>query len=378
MFCQQNKNTTTMKPKGILSLIVITFLCTGLFFCTGKRDESKKKDELIIGVKIYEFEGTLENLFEEWRSLGINTAFVSKSLLSNQKFRDLAKKNSITTFVILPIFYNPEALKRDPDLYAITDKGEIAKEEWVEFVCPTRVKYKKQRIADIKQIVQEFNPDGISIDFIRHFVFWEKVYPDRTLNSIANTCFDSHCLNAFEKDTNIIIPQGLTTTQQKADWVKNNVLQEWVEWKCSVITRMVQEITGAAKAIKPDIATNVHAVPWRANDFEGAARIVTGQDLAAISLHTDFISPMCYSHMVKRPASWISSVVDDMYSRTQSKVIPSIQVKEAYLTEILTISEFRDSLVAALKSPSKGVIFWSWDALDKDPEKKDVIKDLIK
>ena len=171
-----------MKTKGLISLIVIAFFCKGLFFCTGKRDESKKKDELIIGVKIYEYEGKLENLFEEWRFLGINTVFVSESLLSNQKFRDLAKKHSITTFVILPIFYNPEALKRTPDLYAITDKGEIAKDEWVEFVCPTREKFKEQRIADIKQIVQEFNPDGISIDFIRHFVFWEKVYPDRFMH----------------------------------------------------------------------------------------------------------------------------------------------------------------------------------------------------
>ncbi len=367
-----------MKTKGILSLIVITFLCTGLFFGTGKRDESKKKDELIIGVKIYEFEGTLENLFEEWRSLGINTAFVSKSLLSNQKFRDLAKKNSITTFVILPIFYNPEALKRDPDLYAITDKGEIAKEEWVEFVCPTRQEFREQRIADIKQIVQEFNPDGISLDFIRHFVFWDKVYPDRTLNSIPNTRFDSHCLNAFEKETDIVIPRELTATHQKANWIKHNVLQEWVEWKCSVISRMVQEITDAAKAIKPDIATNVHAVPWRANDFEGAARIVTGQDLAVISLHTDLISPMCYSHMVKRPAPWINSVVNDMHGRTKSKIVPSIQVKEAYLADILSVNEFEDSLIEALKTPSEGVILWSWDALDKDPEKKDVIKDLIK
>jgi len=367
-----------MKTKGLISLIVIAFFCKGLFFCTGKRDESKKKDELIIGVKIYEYEGKLENLFEEWRFLGINTVFVSESLLSNQKFRDLAKKHSITTFVILPIFYNPEALKRTPDLYAITDKGEIAKDEWVEFVCPTREKFKEQRIADIKQIVQEFNPDGISIDFIRHFVFWEKVYPDRTLNSISNTCFDSHCLNVFEEERGIVIPQELTATQQKADWIKNNVLQEWVKWKCSVITQMVQEIRDAAKAIKPDLEINVHAVPWRASDFGGAARIVAGQDLASISQHTDFISPMCYSHMVKRPAPWISSVVNDMYGRTHSKILPSIQVKEAYLTDILSVDEFEDSLVEALKAPSEGVIFWSWDALDKDPEKKNVIKDLIK
>ncbi len=367
-----------MQTKGIITLFVIVFHCAFLFFCSAERDLTKIKKDSMIGVKIYEYEGNLEDLFEEWRFLGINTAFVSESLLSNEKFRDLAKENSITTFVILPIFFNPEVLRKNPDLYAITDKGEIAKEEWVEFICPTRVEYREQRIADIEQIVQKFNPDGISLDFIRHFVFWEKVYPDRTLNSIPNTCFDSHCLNVFEQETGIIIPRALTTTQQKANWIKTNVLHDWVEWKCSVITQMVKEITDAAKEIKPDLATNVHAVPWMATDFEGAARIVAGQDLATISLHTDFISPMCYSHMVKRPAPWINSVVNDMHSRTQSKIVPSIQVKEAYLADILSVDEFETTLIEALKTPSEGVIFWSWDALDKDPEKKDVIEHLIK
>jgi hypothetical protein len=367
-----------MKIKGLIPLFMLIFLCVFLLFCSDIQDETKTKKEIMVGVKIYEYDGNFEELFKEWSSLGINAAFVSETLLSNQTFRDLAKKNSVTLFVILPVFYDPEALERNPDLFAVTDRGEIAKEEWVEFVCPKREEFREKRITEIKRIVREFTPDGISIDFIRHFVFWEKVYPDRILDSIPNTCFDSHCLDAFHEETDIAIPQSLTTAQQKADWIKNNVFQEWIEWKCSVITQMVQEITAAARAIKPDIATNVHAVPWRANDFGGAARIVTGQDLAAISLHTDFISPMCYSHMVKRPASWISSVVNDMHNRTQSKIIPSIQVKEAYLTEIFSVSEFEGAVREALKAPSEGVVFWSWDALEKDRKKKDVIKNFIK
>jgi hypothetical protein len=378
MFSPQNKDIAQMKTKGRVALFLLVFLCVFFLYCSDKSENVKKTSDFMIGVKIYEYQGNLEKLFKEWISLRINTAFVSEALLSNREFRDLAKKNSIKIFVIFPVFYDSDSLKRNPDLYAITDKGEIAKEEWVEFVCPTREEFRTQKITDIKRIVQEFSPDGISIDFIRYFVFWEKVYPDRTLNSIPNTCFDSHCLNAFEQKTGILIPQELTATAQKADWIKTNALPEWVEWKCSVITRMVKDITEAAKAIKPDIMTNVHAVPWRANDFGGAARIVTGQDLTAISPYVDFISPMCYSHMVKRPPSWISTVVNDMSGRTQSKILPSIQVKEAYLTDTISINEFKNALIEALKAPSEGVIFWSWDALEKDPQKKDVIRNLIK
>jgi uncharacterized protein related to proFAR isomerase len=82
--------------------------------------------------------------------------------------------------------------------------------------------------------------------------------------------------------------------------------------------------------------------------------------------------------MVKRSAPWINSVVNDMFNRTKGRIVPSIQVKEAYLPDILSVSEFEDALSEALKLPSEGVIFWSWDALDKDPPKKEVIKKLLK
>jgi len=67
-----------MKTKTIISCIAFAFLFIGLFFCSGKREEVGKNKEYIIGVKIYDYEGNLPKLFEEWRSLGINTALVSE------------------------------------------------------------------------------------------------------------------------------------------------------------------------------------------------------------------------------------------------------------------------------------------------------------
>jgi len=141
---------------------------------------------------------------------------------------------------------------------------------------------------------------------------------------------------------------------------------------------MVKAISEEARKIKPDIKINVHTVPWRADDFGGAIRIIAGQDLAKIASYTDYLSPMCYHYMVMRNTSWIHSVVEDVYSLTNSQVIPSIQVKEAYINKTLTPSEFRDSMVEALKPPSKGVIFWSWENLEKSPGKKELIKTFLK
>ena len=360
-----------------VSWTALFFLLMGLIFCSGKSDRVEKDTEPIIGVKIYDYGKSLSDLVEEWSSLGINTALVSVPLLSKDRFRYLAREAGIRIFVIVPIFYDPDELQRNPGLYAITSDGERAVDDWVNFVCPTREDYLAQKIASIKELLREWDPDGISIDFIRYFVFWEKVYPERSLSSIANTCFDKHCLDRFQMATGIEIPGRFSAVPEKAKWITDNHLEEWTEWKCHVITDTVKVITQEIKKIKPDALINIHTIPWREDDFGGAIKIIAGQDLAALSAHTDFISPMCYSHMLKRESPWISSVVEDVYNKTHGQVIPSIQVKEAYLPEILTLSEFRNALVAALRSPSTGVIFWSWEALEQDPEKKGVIKDVL-
>jgi uncharacterized lipoprotein YddW (UPF0748 family) len=340
--------------------------------------EPEKTAGPMIGVKIYAHEGPLPELFEEWRALGINTAFVSPEMASQGSFMELARKQGIAVFLILPIFYNPEELKEDPGLYALTDRGEKAKDDWVEFVCPTRSDYLERRIASIKALIRDLNPDGISLDFIRYFVFWEMVYPERTLDSIADSCFDQSCLDRFQRETGINLPKNLSGVVDKARWIISEHRREWTDWKCGVISGVVRAIAEAAKTAKPEIVINIHTVPWRQKDFGGAIRVIAGQDLAALASQTDMISPMCYWHMLKRNPPWISEVVGDVHSQSKGRVIPSIQVGNAYLSEKVSVEEFREALEEALKPPSGGVIFWNWDALAREPEKKAAVAAILK
>ena len=332
--------------------------------------DSKNGKDLMIGVKIYEHEGSLLQLFEEWRLIRVNTVFVSPALAAQGQFRELARKQGISVFLILPVFSNPEELKKDPGLYALTDRGEKAKDDWVEFVCPTRQDYRSRRIDWIKTLVRELDPDGISLDFIRYFVFWEMVAPERTPDSIANSCFDRSCLDRFQKDTGITLPKGLGEAAEAAKWIMAEHGQDWAEWKCGIITSLVRSIAAEARAIKPKLKVNIHSVPWREKDFGGAIKVIAGQDLAALAATTDMISPMCYWHMLKRKPPWIREVVEDVYSKTKGLVVPSIQVSNAYISDRLSLEEFKKALDEALRPPSGGVIFWNWDALAKEPEKK--------
>jgi len=328
----------------------------------------------IIGVKIYEAAGPFDNLFREWRDLGVNTLFVSEALLKNADFRGLARTNGMTLFLIFPVFQNPEALKEDPGLAAVTAAGAPAREEWVEFVCPAREDYLSRRAGHLRDLVAEFGPDVVSLDFIRYFVFWEKVAPDRAPESLPQTCFCPVCLAGFEKEMGVRIPYELAATAEKAKWILETHAAEWTEWKCRVIARAVERLAGAARQTKPGVKVNIHAVPWRKDDFGGAVRSVAGQDLTRLAPYADFISPMCYHHMVRRSPAWVHDVVADFSAQTRVAILASTQVSEAYVEKTLAPEEFRAALEEALKPPSIGVVLWSWDALSKSPEKEEILK----
>jgi hypothetical protein len=330
-----------------------------------------------IGVKIYEAPPPFEGLFLQWKDLGINTVFVSEALLMNGDFRALARRDGLRLFLIYPVFQSPEAIKENPALAAITASGSPARDEWVEFVCPAREDYLRRKIDQLKKLVAGGDPYAVSLDFIRYFVFWEKVAPDRDPASLPQTCFCPVCLAGFETEMGVTVPAGLASTADKAGWILANRAPAWTEWKCRTIARAVERLAKAAREVKPGITVNLHAVPWRHDDFGGAVRSVAGQDLVRLAPLVDLISPMCYHHMVRRSPAWVHDVVADISSRTRAKVLASTQVSAAYIDQPLSPDEFRAAAEEALKPPSIGVVLWSWDALAKSPEKRAVLKHLV-
>lgn len=332
----------------------------------------------VVGVKIYAADPPFDGLFRAWRDLGVNTAFVSDTLLENADFRGAARADGLKLFLIFPVFQDPEAIKTDPGLAAITAAGLPAKDDWVEFVCPAREDYLRRKVDRLKALVAAGRPYAVSLDFIRYFVFWEKVAPDRDPATLPQTCFCPVCLEGFQKETGLAIPAALTATADRAGWILSAHAAEWTEWKCRTIARAVARLAAAAREIDPSVRVNLHAVPWRRDDFGGAARSIAGQDLARLAPSVDLLSPMTYHHMVRRTPEWVHDVVADIAVQAPgTPILPSIQVSKAYVEEDLPPEEFRAAAVAALEPPATGVVFWSWDALSQSPEKQALLRRLV-
>jgi hypothetical protein len=337
----------------------------------------QQQEERIIGVKIYEHSGSYDQLFKQWDNIGINTGFCSEGLISDQEFMKEAQENEISTFVIFPVFFNPETIALTSGLAAINQDGEAAVEEWVEFVCPSNEDYRREVVDHARQIVRDHRPDGISIDFIRHFVYWEKVYPDQDPATLPVSCFDSLCLAHFQSAKDLSIPEELTKVPEKASWILENHEAAWSSWRCELITTMVTQITEAVREEKPDILVNIHLVPWATEDFNGGNIRVAGQDVEELKGLTDYLSPMTYAHMLKQPPSWVHHIVEDIYMKSGGRVLPSIQVGKAYLDTEYGLNEFRETLEAALQPPSSGVVLWSWEHLMAEADKADLFKDIV-
>lgn len=340
------------------------------------RDAARR---LVVGVKIYEAPPPFDGLFSRWRELGINTLFVSEALLMNADFRTRARANGLTLFLIYPVFQSPEAITENPEVAAVTASGAPAREEWVEFVCPVKGEdYLERRIEHLKRLVAEGRPDVVSLDFIRYFVFWEKVAPDRTPGSLPQTCFCPSCLHFFQNEAGVHIPAELSRTAEKATWILANHAAVWAEWKCQRIARTVERLTAAAREADPRVKVNLHLVPWRTKDFGGAVRSVAGQDVTLLAPLADYLSPMVYHHMVRQTPAWVHDVVMDISAQTRgAAILPSIQVAETYVKEPLAAAEFGAALEQALAPPSIGVVLWSWEALAKSPEKQALLRRLV-
>jgi hypothetical protein len=366
------KHTSFAVLVGMAVLVLLLALAPGC----GRGDRGLSARP-IVGVKIYEASPPFDGLFGEWRDLGVNTLFVSEALARTRDFRERAGAQGLPLFVIFPVFQNPEAIKEDPGLAAVTAAGTPAREDWVEFVCPSREDYLGRKIDELKRLVADCDPHAVSLDFIRYFVFWEMVAPDHPPDSLPQTCFCPVCLAGFEKEMGVALPGELLTTAAKAKWILEEHASAWTEWKCRTIARAVERLAKAAREVKPTVKVNIHAVPWRRDDFGGAVRSVAGQDIGRLAPMVDFVSPMCYHHMVRQTPAWVHDVVAEFASRSGAPVLASTQVSEAYVKEALAPDEFRRAAEEALKAPSIGVVLWSWDALAKSPEKQRILSRLV-
>ena len=353
--------------KRFLVLFTAAFLLIGCENDCGNCNNNK--GEKMIAAKLFKKldADKLQENINSMKDVGVKQLYIFPEQVYKTGAAEILDKSRIELWLIAPIFYNDEnaTLKNPEPKWAICDDGEIAQEKskngnWLKMVCPNDEEYLNYRIEYLKKALRQCEFTGVSLDFIRYFVFWESVFENTDPKTLRNSCFCDVCIKKYEE-----FAQTNEITEDK-----------WTEFKCNTINEKVKKILTDLRLEFPDLKANLHAIPWLKDDFDGAIKKIAGQDFSLLAKQLDQISPMVYSKMLNHDGAWINKVVSGIYNEISDKnvkILPAVQIQKVYNGEV-SITDFEDILKNSVKSPSAGVMIWQWEDLKDEQIKK--IKEL--
>ncbi len=370
-----NKTIPLWKKYLVFYCVVWVVFLSLAISATGK--ESKP---LIFGVKMIADPKPYAQNFALLKNAGINALFADETLMADESFRIMARQNGMKLFLVIRAFLLDSKID---SLLGVCDNGLLTYNQteegsWLNFACPNNKTVRQKTIEKVKAAVKLIQPDVLSIDFIRFYIFWEAVLPSTPAAKLQNSCFCPVCMEKFQTDTKVKIPHEIKDAQLRADWISKHVLAKFTAWKCTVIAGMVDEIVAAGRQEKPDLLFNLHAIPWRTKDFNQGIRRIVGQDFVLLGKKVDYLSPMCYSSMTGNTPAWVATVIKQIYRTAHVRILPSIQVKKEYSWEKeYSPAQFEKALRAALKKPSQGVVFYDLASLLKDTQRLEIVQKIL-
>jgi hypothetical protein len=142
-------------------------------------------------------------------------------------------------------------LNRRPELWPILETGERRpRNEWYIGLIPTDRPQQQAVLSTIATVAREYLIDGLFLDFVRWPLHWEiELRPEqpRPLDS----SFDAETARIFENATGIHLPPNLGSAKEVADRIRGRHLQQWVTFKCRVISEFVGEARNISRRRDP-------------------------------------------------------------------------------------------------------------------------------
>ena len=199
----------------------------------------------------------------ELRSMGVT--------LAGGRFKDDAipqalRQAGIKTFWLVVLFQGEQHWESHPESRPIMADGEpLFKDRWYAGVCPNQPWLRRQKLDEIKEMLESGHYDVISLDFIRYPVHWEVPEP-----KIPDTCYCQVCLRKFQADNNSTIPVATTDVPRTSAWIKANHQDLWLRWRAEQITSFCADVARLRDRIRPETLISLAAVPWQPDDYDNA------------------------------------------------------------------------------------------------------------
>lgn len=304
-------------------------------------------------------------------SLGVNAVFVHSGSI-NTEMMERARTEGVRVYAEFATLNGKNYVETHPEAWAINEKGEqVEPASWFMGVCPTEPGFREYRFNQLRNLLSEFELDGIWMDYVHWHAQFEEPKP-----IFPETCFCDHCLSSFAEKTGIEIPEG--SIPEKAQWILNNHDAEWRDWRCEVIYDWAVQFRKIIDEVKPGTLLGLYHCPWNDEEFNGARRRILGLDYDKLRDVFDVFSPMVYHARMGREPAWVEENITWFCNRLEiktgelPKVWPIVQAYDNPRT--VSAQEFETVLKGGLAASSSGVMMFTTNAVAGDEEKTELVK----
>ena len=332
------------------------------------------KQEPVNNVEIRGIYGNPKPFWEKGlnlNNLGVNAIFVHSGSISHDMM-DRARSEGLRVFAEFATLNGKNYVNDHPEAWAINEKGEKVKAaSWFMGVCPTEPGFRQYRFDQLRELLSEFDLDGVWMDYVHWHAQFEEPEP-----ILPETCFCDHCLDDFSKDTGIELPAGKIS--EKAQWILNNEDKQWRNWRCQVIYEWTAEMKKIIVEIKPEALLGLYHCPWNDLEFNGARHRILGLDYDLLKETIDVFSPMVYHGRMGRKPQWVQDNISwfcdrlDIKNDSYPKVWPIVQAHND--PGVISSEEFETVLKGGLTGESSGVMMFTTYAVAEDEGKTEVMK----
>jgi hypothetical protein len=332
------------------------------------KDQANSAHGSVRAIFAFDPSADAEKFAASCREWGIRQAILPPDFFRNDKMVRALAKNGLGVWLNLPVFYNPEYLEQHPEDYAITSKGNKAIHDWCHFVCPSREKYLDKFVGDLRTLLSQLQPEIVSIDFIRHFVFWEGVDLKSNPNEIEDGCYCEVCLSAFEKFSGETVQRN-----QPAAFIRSNMKRAWGDWKCNRITATANRLFEEMRAGAKNAQTSIKTIPWKESDLDGAIRSSAGQDVARLTRNVDMSAPMAFTQVLGQTPAWKRQLLKYVRQISGKPVLSYLQTDKLIRPEEITIAQFEAELKESLSHEWAGTVIFEYAQLATNPAKAGIL-----
>jgi hypothetical protein len=307
--------------------------------------------------------------------LGINAIFVHGGSVDAEMMQR-ARAEGMKIYAEFPTLNGKGYVEENPEAWAINEKGEqVEAASWFMGVCPTEPGFREYRFGQLRQLLSEYDVDGVWMDYVHWHAQFEEPEP-----ILPETCFCDHCISSFSKDKRIEIPSG--NKQQKAAWILNNRDTDWRDWRCEVIYDWSVQMRAILDEVKPGTLLGIYHCPWTDEEFDGARRRILGLDYDLLRDVFDVFSPMVYHARMGRAPEWVQENIEWHSNRLNIKkdTVPKMwTIIQAYNNPYtITAAEFETVLKGGMAGKSSGVMMFTTRAMADDEQKIAVMKSIYR